>query len=84
MGIEKPVKNMYKGQDKTTGVYKIAAKIIKKVKSGSSYKTQLYQAQYPVRIHQLYNQFRKEILYYICIRCPVLMPFCPQKYTLRK
>lgn len=45
----KPVKKMDRNHDKTTGLYKIAAKILKKVKSGSSYKTQLYQAQYPVR-----------------------------------
>lgn len=41
-------KIMDNGNKKTTGLYKIAANIIKKVKSGSSYKTQLYQAQYPV------------------------------------
>lgn len=51
MLTEKPVKNMNKNQDKTTGLYKIAAKILKKVKTGSSYKTQLYQAQYPVRTY---------------------------------
>lgn len=36
--------------DKTSGLYKIAAKIIKKVKSGSNYKSELYQSQYPVSI----------------------------------
>jgi len=51
MVTEKPVKIMNKNQDKTTGLYKIAAKILKKVKTGSSYKTQLYQAQYPVRTY---------------------------------
>jgi len=51
MVYEKPTKKMNKNEDKTSGLYKIAAKIIKKVKSGSSYKTQLYQAQYPVRIY---------------------------------
>jgi len=51
MVTEKPFKKMDKNQDKTTGLYKIAAKIFKKVKSGSSYKTQLYQAQYPVRTY---------------------------------
>lgn len=45
------VKTMNKRHDnKTTGLYKIAAKIIKKVKTGNSYKTQLYQAQYPVSL----------------------------------
>ncbi|XP_015371013.1 PREDICTED: probable 28S rRNA (cytosine-C(5))-methyltransferase [Diuraphis noxia] len=48
MVTEKP--NMFKNQDKTTGLYKIAAKILKKVKTGSSYKTQLYQAQYPNKL----------------------------------
>ncbi|XP_022168073.1 probable 28S rRNA (cytosine-C(5))-methyltransferase [Myzus persicae] len=46
----KPVKKMDRNHDKTTGLYKIAAKILKKVKSGSSYKTQLYQAQYPNKL----------------------------------
>lgn len=41
---------MDRNHDKTTGLYKIAAKILKKVKSGSSYKTQLYQAQYPNKL----------------------------------
>lgn len=36
--------------DKTSGLYKIAAKIIKKVRTGSSYKSQLYQSQYPVSL----------------------------------
>lgn len=45
--------------DKTTGLYKIAAKIIKKVKTGSSYKSELYQAQYPVRLLLLYNEKKK-------------------------
>lgn len=35
-------------ENKTSGLYKIAAKILKKVKTGNSFKTQLYQAQYPV------------------------------------
>ncbi|KAE9522864.1 hypothetical protein AGLY_016733 [Aphis glycines] len=47
---EKPATKMNKNQDKTSGLYKIAAKIIKKVKTGSSYKTQLYQAQYPNKL----------------------------------
>lgn len=47
--VKKNLKSMDKDQHKTTGMYKIAANIIKKVKSGSSYKTQLYEAQYPVR-----------------------------------
>jgi len=51
MFLEKPTTKMNKNQDKTSGLYKIAAKIIKKVKTGSSYKTQLYQAQYPVRTY---------------------------------
>jgi len=34
--------------DKTSGLYKIAAKIIKKVKAGSNYKSELYQSHYPV------------------------------------
>jgi hypothetical protein len=42
------IKPANKDHDKTTGLYKIAAKIVKKVKSGSNYKSQLYQAQYPV------------------------------------
>lgn len=42
------IKSAHKDLDKTTGLYKIAAKIIKKVKTGKNYKTQLYQAQYPV------------------------------------
>lgn len=46
---EKKLKIKDRGEHKTTGLYKIAANIIKKVKSGSSYKTQLYEAQYPVR-----------------------------------
>ncbi|XP_060847324.1 26S rRNA (cytosine-C(5))-methyltransferase nsun-5 [Rhopalosiphum padi] len=50
MVYEKPTKKMNKNEDKTSGLYKIAAKIIKKVKSGSSYKTQLYQAQYPNKL----------------------------------
>lgn len=41
---------MNKNQYKTTGLYKIAAKILKKVKTGSSFKTQLYQAQYPNKL----------------------------------
>ncbi|XP_050444058.1 28S rRNA (cytosine-C(5))-methyltransferase [Adelges cooleyi] len=36
--------------DKTTGLYKIAAKIIKQVKTGNSYKTLLYRAQYPNKL----------------------------------
>eukprot|EP00102_Acyrthosiphon_pisum_P006813 XP_003240601.1 PREDICTED: uncharacterized protein LOC100574697 [Acyrthosiphon pisum] len=50
MVTEKPVKIMNKNHDKTTGLYKIAAKILKKVKTGSSFKTQLYQAQYPNKL----------------------------------
>lgn len=50
MVLKESIKIMDKGHDKTTGLYKIAAKIIKKVKTGSSFKTQLYQAQYPVRL----------------------------------
>lgn len=42
-------------QHKTTGMYKIAASIIKKVKSGKSYKTQLYEAQYPVKLLLYYH-----------------------------
>lgn len=49
MVAKHPTKMIDKNNDKTTGLYKIAAKIIKNVKSGSSFKTQLYQAQYPVR-----------------------------------
>lgn len=48
---------------KTTGLYKIAASIIKKVKSGSSYKTQLYQAQYPVSLK--YFKFYNRLVNYI-------------------
>lgn len=51
MVTEKPVINMNKNKNKTSGVYKTAAKVLKKVKTGSSYKTQLYQAQYPVRTY---------------------------------
>lgn len=47
---ESAMKVVKNNQDKTTGLYKIAAKIFKKVKTGSGYKTQLYQAQYPVSI----------------------------------
>lgn len=49
--------------DKTTGLYKIAAKIIKKVKTGNSYKTELYQAQYPVRLLLLQNKKYNLMLY---------------------
>ncbi|XP_025417729.1 probable 28S rRNA (cytosine-C(5))-methyltransferase [Sipha flava] len=44
------IKPANKDHDKTTGLYKIAAKIVKKVKSGSNYKSQLYQAQYPNKL----------------------------------
>lgn len=47
---KQPAKIGNKDPDKTTGLYKIAAKIMKKVKTGNSYKSQLYQAQYPVRL----------------------------------
>lgn len=46
---EESAKMTDKSEHKTTGLYKIAAKIIKNVKTGYSYKTQLYQAQYPVK-----------------------------------
>uniref|UniRef100_A0A2H8TMR2 Putative methyltransferase NSUN5 n=1 Tax=Melanaphis sacchari TaxID=742174 RepID=A0A2H8TMR2_9HEMI len=50
MAFEKLTKKMNKNQEKTSGLYKIAARILKKVRTGSSYKTQLYQAQYPNKL----------------------------------
>ncbi|XP_050529715.1 28S rRNA (cytosine-C(5))-methyltransferase-like [Daktulosphaira vitifoliae] len=50
MVITKPKKKCGKNIDRTTGLYKIAAKILQKVKTGNSYKTLLYKAQYPNKL----------------------------------
>lgn len=52
-------KTVDKHENKSTGLYKIAAKVIKKVKTGSSFKSELYNAQYPVKYfsNKLFNLF---------------------------